>query len=70
MARSSPSSAPGPDTVPYGVWKKLHSLHPDVLPALTGPLVCRDYHPRILKRVEGVVLDKPGKADYDTPASY
>ena len=70
LARSSPSSAPGPDTIPYGVWKKLHSLHPDILPSLTGPLVCSGYHPRALKRAEGIVLDKPGKTDYDTPVSY
>ena len=70
LARSSPSSAPGPDTIPYGVWKKLHSLHSDILPALTGPLLCRGYHPRSLKRAEGIVLNKPGKADYDTPAAY
>ena len=70
LARSSPSSAPGPDTIPYGVWKKLHLLHPDILPALMGPLVCRGYHPRSLKRAEGVILDKPGKTDYNTPASY
>ena len=52
------------------MWKKLHSLYPDILPALTSPLVCRGYNPRALKRAEGVVLDKPGKADHDTPASY
>ena len=70
LARSSRSSAPRRDSIPYGVWKKLHSLHPDILPALTGPLVCRGYQPKSLKKAEGIVLDKPGKADSDTPASY
>ena len=70
LARSFSSSAPGPDTVPYGAWKKEYSLHPEILPALLRPFVHRGYHPKSQKIAEGVVLDKPGKADYDTPASY
>ena len=70
LAWSSPSSAPGPNTIPYAVWKKLHLLHLTILPALTGPLVARGYHPKSLKKAEGIVLDKLGKADYDTLASY
>ena len=70
MSRSSPSSAPGPDTIPYSVWKNVHREIPTLLPALLSPLVERGYHPSSLKGAEGVVLDKPGKASYDTPASY
>ena len=70
LARSSPSSAPGPDTIPYSVWKNIHRELPDLLPALLSPLVERGFHPSSLKAAEGVVLDKPGKATYDIPASY
>ena len=70
LFRSSPSSAPGPDTIPYSVWKTIHRELPDLLPSLLSPLVERGYHPRSLRAAEGVVLDKPGKASYDTPASY
>ena len=70
LVKSSPSSAPGPDTIPYSVRKRLHKLHPDILLNLVDPLVQMGYHPAALKRAEGVVLDKPGKPSYDTPASY
>ena len=70
LSRSSPASAPGPDTIPYSVWKSIHREIPTLLPALLGPLVERGYHPSSLKAAEGVVLEKPGKAAYDTPASY
>ena len=70
LSRSSPLSAPGPDTIPYAVWKTIHREIPDLLPALLGPLVERGYHPWSLRSADGVVLDKPGKASYDTPASY
>ena len=70
LSRSSPSSAPGPDTIPYAVWKEIHSEILSLLPALLSPLVERGYHPVSLRAAEGVVLDKPDKASYDTPASY
>ena len=34
------------------------------------PLVAFGYHPPALKRAHGVVLDKPGKASYDSPSSF
>ena len=70
LSRSSLSSAPGPDTIPYSVWKTIHREIETLLPALLSPLVERGYHPSSLRAAEGVVLDKPGKASYDTPASY
>ena len=70
LCRSSPSSAPGPNTIPYTVWKNIHHEIPSLLPALHSPLVERGYHPSSLRAAEGVVLNKPGKASYDTPASY
>ena len=70
LEKSSPWSASGPDTIPYSVWKQLHRLYPDIIPALIDPLVQREYHPATLKRAEGIVLDEPGKPSYDTLTAY
>ena len=72
LAKSSPSSAPGPDGVPYSVWQKVNTLNPSLLLDLLAPLVAVGYHPTTLKHGNGVVLDKPGKPSYDsdTPASF
>ena len=70
LAKSSPTSAPGPDGVPYSVWKKVNAINPCLLLDLLAPLVAFGYHPTSLKHANGVVLDKPGKPFYDTPASF
>ena len=70
LAKSSPSSATGPDGVPYSVWKSVNVFNPSLLLDLLAPLVAFGYHPTTLKHANGVVLDKPGKASYDTPASF
>ena len=70
LAKSSPSSAPGPDGVPYSVWKRVNSTNPSLLLDLLAPLVAFGYHPTTLKHANGVVLDKPGKPSCDTPASF
>ena len=70
LAKSSPSSAPGPNGVPYSVWKKVNTANPSLLLDLLAPLVAFGYHPTSLKHANGVVLDKPGKPSYDTPASF
>ena len=70
LAKSSPSSAPGPDGVPYSVRKKVDATNPSLLLDLLAPLVAFGYHPTSLKHANGVVLDKPGKPSYDTPASF
>ena len=59
--KSSPSSAPGPDEVPYLVWKKVNLYNQELLLALLAPLVAFRYHPLSRKHANGVVLDKPGK---------
>jgi len=69
LCKSSPSSAPGPDGIPYSVWKKVDLINPAVLLDLLSPLVAFGYHPPSLKTANGVVLDKPRKASYDSPAS-
>ena len=70
LAKSSSSAAPGPDTISYGMWKKVHKSCPSLLTGLIGPLLQYGHHPSSLKRANGAVLDKPGKASYDSPASF
>jgi len=66
----SPSSAPGPDSIPYSVWKSVHRVSPDLLVSLLTPLLRFGHHSSSLKKANGVVLDKPGKQSFDSPASF
>ena len=70
LFKSSMSSAPGPNGIHYSVWKKINYINPAIILDLVSPLVAFGYNPLSLKTVNGVVLDKPGKASYDTPASF
>jgi len=70
LSRSYSSSTPGPDGVPYSVWKRVNHINPAIIDELLSPLVAFGYHPPSLKTATGVVLDKPGKAFYDSPASF
>jgi len=70
LARSSPTSAPGPDMTPNSVWKRVHRLAPHLILDLLAPLVTYRSHPLTLKRADGIVLDKPRKPSYDSPSSF
>ena len=70
LSKCSPCSAPGPDGISYRVWKKVNSIKPAILLDMLSPLVTFGYHPPCLKHANGVILDKPGKPSYDTPASF
>ena len=70
LARSSPSSAPGPDMTPNSVWKRLHREAPHLTHDLLAPLVAYGFQPPTLKMADGIVLDKPGKPSYDSPCSF
>ena len=70
LARSSPSSAPGPDAIPNSVWKRVHRVAPHLVHDLLAPLVTYGSHSLTLKRADGIVLDKPGKPSYDSPSSF
>ena len=48
LAKSSPSSVPGPDGVPYSFWKKVNTTNPCLLLDLLAPLVAFEYHPTTL----------------------
>ena len=70
LARSSPSSAPGPAMTPNSVWKRVHWVAPHLIQDLLAPLVAHGFHPPALKMAHGIVLDKPGKPSYDSPSSF
>src|SRR5437660_3890457 len=70
LSKLSNSSAPGPDQIPYVVWKRVHSINPDILISLLNPLILYCFHPLSLKKANGVVLSKPGKPDYSSPSSF
>jgi len=38
--------------------------------SLLDPLLTHRYHPRSMKKANGIVLDKPDKPDYRTPSSF
>jgi len=70
LAKSSPSSAPGPDMTPNSIWKRIHRVAPHLILDLLSPLVAHGFHPPALKVADGIVLDKAGKPSYDSPSSF
>jgi len=70
LSQSRPSSAPGPDGIPYTTWKWVNAINPAILLRLLSLLVSLGYHPPSLTVVNGVVLDKPGKPSYESPSSF
>ena len=70
LSKSSPSSAPGPDGIPYSVRKRVNLINPAILLELLSSLVGFGDHTPSLKTANGLVLDKPGKVSYDSPASF
>jgi len=69
-SKSSPSSAPGPAGVPYSVWTRVKYSNPAIILELLFPVVTFGYYPPSLKTANRVVLNKPGQASYDSPASF
>ena len=70
LRKSSNMSAPGPSGIPYSFWKQVHKANEWLLPSLFTPLITHGYYPLAMKKANGIVLDKPGKPDYRTPASF
>ena len=70
LSKCSATSAPGPDGIPYSTWKQVNKINQTILLHLLAPLVRLGYHPASLKSSNGVVLDKPGKPSYESPASF
>jgi len=70
LSKCSPTSAPGPDGIPYSIWKKVNNIHPSILLQALAPLVTLGYHPASLKSSNGVVRDKPARPSYEWPSSF
>jgi len=70
LSTCSPTSAPGPDGIPYSTWKHVNKINPSIILQTLAPLVRLGYHPASLKSSNGVVLDKPGKSSYELPSSF
>jgi len=69
-SKCSPTSAPGPDGIPYSTWKQVNEINPSILHAILSPLVSLGYHPASFTGSNGVVLDKPRKPSYESPSSF
>jgi len=70
LRKCSNTSAPGPSGTPCSIWKQVHKANEWLHPTLFTPLLTHGYHPLAMKKANGIVLDKPGKPDYRTPASF
>ena len=70
LSKCSPTSAPGPDGIPYSTWKQVNKINPSILLQILAPLVLLGYHPASLQSSNGVVLDKPGKPSYESLSSF
>jgi len=70
LSKWSPISARCPDRVPYSTWKQVNKINPPLLLQILSPLVSLGYHPASLKGSNAIVLDKPGNASYEFPASF
>jgi len=70
LSKSSNASATGPDRISYDLWKHVDYSCPALLTSILSPLLQYGHHPYSLKKANGIVLDMPGKAKYETPASF
>src|SRR5205807_7124994 len=70
LAKCSNLSGPGPDQIPYSVWKNVHRISGPLIAALLDPLLRWGIHPTTLKKSLGIVLPKPGKKDYSETTTY
>jgi len=70
LKKCSNRSAPGPDQVPYGVWKNIHRIEEGIIPKLVEDMLEWGIHPPMLKESIGIILPKPGKKDYTDCASF
>ena len=70
LSKTSHTCAPGPDYIPYFVWKSVHRIKSSVLPSLLDPLLAHGFHPPSRKKALGIDLDKPDKPSYESPSSF
>ena len=70
LCKCSPTSAPGPEGIPYSTGKHVNKINPSFLLKTLGPLVQLGYNPASLKGSNGVILAKPGKPSFESPSSF
>jgi len=70
LSKCSPTSAARRDGIPYSTWKQVNKINLSLLLQILSQLVSLGYHPASLKGSNGIVLDKPGKPSYESPASF
>ena len=52
LSKCSPTSAPGPDGIPYSTWKQVNKINPSILLHILAPLVSPGISPRLTERLE------------------
>lgn len=64
------TTAPGEDSIPTLVWKKLWAYLPTAITYIFTRSVELGHYPGQWKRAKIVVLRRPGKPDYTMPGAY
>ena len=70
LQKSSNTLALSLSGIPYTFWKQVHKANEWLFPSLFTPLLTHGYNTLAMKKVNGSVLDKPGKPDYHTTPSF
>ena len=70
LSKSSSTSAPRRDGIPFLTWKRVNAINLLILLQILSPLVSLGYHVALPKGPNGVVLDKPGKPSHRSPSSF
>lgn len=70
LNNASSRSCPGPDPVPYPVWKAARKVVPDFIPGILSTCLQFGFHPTRYNSANGFVFPKSGKSDYITPRSF
>jgi Reverse transcriptase (RNA-dependent DNA polymerase) len=70
LFKTSDSSAPGPDGLPYKVLKQVFKVRPKPFINLFMALFNKGYHPLIWRQAIGFILPKAAKPDYSNPKAY
>jgi len=70
LRKSCNTSAPRLSGILYSIWKPVQKATEWLLRSLFTPLLTHGYHPKAMMKASSIVLGKPGKPDYCTPASF
>jgi hypothetical protein len=70
LEKCSNKLAPGPDLVPYTVWKGNQGINGKVIPYLYNHQLKRSIHPTSMNGSPGIKLPKPSTDDYSQFQSY